>query len=552
MTPRIHRCAGSFRGTACVVAAWILAVAGCGGSSSTPGEEILDGAIDSAAEAGAPPIHDAGMHRDAERADAAERDAHDDEASADATIAEAGALDGGTDATASDGTAFDSNGIDGSLVDSSLSDGSPAEGAVAESGATDGSAPESAPSNFPVGTTCSVDTDCASQLCKPVVLDSGSVCVTPCTQQTDCVPSVGYFCEPITAGSASGYCIPQSPAHCLSCAQDSDCGSLSEVCFQAPGDNANSCNIDCSLAGAAACPSDYSCVDETVGGQARKLCRPTSVPTCLDALGGFCDRLETPQPCTRDNASGTCTGQRVCLGSQRFDTCGALAPQCKTDCSVQDPAGCTETFCAGATVTPTNCGSCGAICPGYLQTADNVTCQDATTCTFSCQGENYDIDGNPANGCESPDAPQGNHTVSAAASEGSVSDCDTGTVEFTFSGVLLSDTRAHQNPTVLGFDTASGSAPDWYSIIGVGHTFCSNDIVMTLAIQGSGSPSCYQFTVITDKNTYTCPTDATGSCGFNNTSGGQFSDNTTIDIEVSKTCSTSVTEDVSYTVSGHL
>jgi hypothetical protein len=406
---------------------------------------------------------------------------------------------------------------------------------------------------LPVGTTCTTDSDCASQLCKPVVIGVPPVCVTNCTQQSDCVPSTGYFCEPVTAGSSNGYCIPQSPAHCLSCMQDSDCGSLSEVCFQAPGDNAMACNIDCSLAGAAACPSDYSCVPETVNGQARMLCRPTTVPTCLDAVGGFCDRLMIPQTCERINSAGDCFGERTCMPSERFSTCGAASPQCKTDCSMQDPAGCTETFCPDATDTAADCGTCGTVCPGYLQTADNVTCANGTTCTFSCQGENYDVDDNEADGCEVPDAPQGNHTQSTAANEGDVSDCDSGTTEFTITGLLVSDTRVHEDPAVVGFDTASGSAPDWYSIFGVGHTLCENDIVMTLAVQGSQSPACYAFTVITDENTYNCQTDATGTCGFDDDSGGQFSDNTTIYIEVSKTCSSaSLTESVSYTVSGHL
>src|SRR5262249_6083453 len=156
--------------------------------------------------------------------------------------------------------------------------------------------------------------------------------------------------------------IPHSPAHCLSCASDSACGSLSEVCFQAPGDNAKACHIDCSIAGADACPADYSCTDQTVNGQPRKLCRPTIIPTCLDAVGGYCDRLAIPQPCLRINGAGMCLGERDCLpAAKRFDKCSAMAPQCKTDCSLQDPAGCTESYCPGATSDPANCGACGMV-----------------------------------------------------------------------------------------------------------------------------------------------------------------------------------------------
>jgi hypothetical protein len=376
--------------------------------------------------------------------------------------------------------------------------------------------------------------------------------VTPCIQQSDCGAGgagATFFCEPVTAGSTSGYCIPHSPAHCLSCTQDSDCGSLSEVCFQAPGDNEKACNIDCSIAGAAACPSDYTCTPETVNGVARQLCRPNIVPTCLDANGGFCDRLNAPQPCIRTNAAGNCIGQRTCIsGVDRFSDCGAEAPQCLADCSDQAPAGCTETYCPSATDTPTSCGTCGNVCPGNGLSTDNVTCANGTTCTFSCQGENYDVDGNAANGCEVPDAPVGNHTKSTAADEGQVSDCDS---PFTFGGTLVSDARVHENPAVVGFDTPSGSAPDWYQVEGVGHTFCQNDIVVTLQVNGSKSPTCYSFQVISDKNDYTCQANASGTCGFND-SGGQYSDNTELYFEVFKTCSTSVTESVTYTISGHL
>jgi hypothetical protein len=398
------------------------------------------------------------------------------------------------------------------------------------------------------GVACNVDTDCQSQLCKPVVIGVGPVCVTSCTQQSDCAAEVNSFCEPITAGSTAGYCIPQSPAHCLSCTKDSDCGSLSEACFEAPGDNALACNIDCSIAGAAACPSDYSCVAETVSGASRMLCRPNTIPTCLDAVGGFCDRLTIPQACERINSAGDCFGQRTCMESGRYGSCGAAGPQCKTDCSIQDPVGCMESYCSSAIATPTNCGACGTVCPGYLEPNDNVTCQNSATCTFSCQGENYDVNNSAADGCEVADSPTGNHTKATAANEGSVSDCDS---NFSYTGHLVSDKQVHASPAIVGFDTTSGSAPDWTDFTGVGHDFCENDIDLTLTVTGSASPGCYEFTVITDKNTYVCQTNGQGTCGFND-SEGQFSDNTIIYVEVQKTCTATVIENVSYTVSGHL
>jgi len=288
-----------------------------------------------------------------------------------------------------------------------------------------------------------------------------------------------------------------------------------------------------------------------VNGAARQLCRPNLIATCLDAVGGYCDRLSVPQPCIRTNTAGNCVGERTCMQpSDRFSDCNAVAPQCLTDCSTQDPAGCMETYCASATSAPTDCGMCGMVCPGYMQHADNVTCNTSQMCTFSCQGENYDVDGAPANGCEVSDSPQGNHTQSTPQDLGTLS-CQDASSNPNASGTIPSDARVHENAAVVGFDSASGSAPDWFKIEASGGLTCNNDIVLTLTVTGSLSPACYKLTVVTDKNTYSAQTNAAGTAAISQTNG-QYSDNTVITLEVQKTCSTSVVEDVSYTVTGHL
>jgi hypothetical protein len=170
---------------------------------------------------------------------------------------------------------------------------------------------------------------------------------------------------------------------------------------------------------------------------------------------------------------------------------------------------------------------------------------------MSCRGENYDVDGDITNGCEQLQ-PDSATVESQASSLGDVS-CNDGnghTVHFT--GTLLSDTRLHQNPAVVGFNPETGSAPEWTSIDATGGTFCSNDVVLTLSVTGSSRPAgCYQMTVITDEDTYSATTDGTGTASISET-GGQYFDNSTIDIEVDKVCSTSLTEAVDYTVDGHL
>jgi len=177
-----------------------------------------------------------------------------------------------------------------------------------------------------------------------------------------------------------------------------------------------------------------------------------------------------------------------------------------------------------------------------------VTCNANEQCTFSCQGENYDVNNNPNDGCEQVANPQGNHVQSSAQDEGQVSTCG-GT--FLFSGTLLSDSRMHENPLVAGFDTASGSAPNWYKILAVGHPLCDDELSVTLTITG-GTPTCYQLRVMTDKNNYSAAVSSNGTASINPIGGGVYDDNTDISFEVLKTCSTSVQEAISYTISGQL
>ena len=207
----------------------------------------------------------------------------------------------------------------------------------------------------------------------------------------------------------------------------------------------------------------------------------------------------------------------------------------------------------GGCFTVTNCGACGNVCPGYQQPNDNVTCDATQTCTFSCQGEHYDVNNDPSDGCEVTDSPQGNHLSSTPASAGPFPACDTGVSVPLVSGTLPSDGRVHQNPSVVGFDAPSGSAPDWISITPTTSTFCQNDIVATLNVMGSAFPTCYKLTIISNSEglMYSCQTMANGSCSISQDNGGQFADGASVLFEISKTCSSTQDESVAYEVDGH-
>jgi hypothetical protein len=430
----------------------------------------------------------------------------------------------------------------------------------ADAGFDSGLVIDAGPTGNPVGFPCAAPTDCESRLCAPVIAGAGPVCVSTCTTQSDCTDN--FFCDPFAPGSdagTGGYCVPHSPSHCAICTDNSDCGSLSEVCGIAAGDTAKACHIDCSLAPTAgtnsACPSDYTCEATTIDGVARQLCMPKSpITNCVDAVGGFCDRISTPQTCDRTNSAGICVGSRTCDASDnRYTSCDAAAPACR-NCTMTNPVGCTENLCSNAAIDTSNCGSCNNVCPGLGKANDNVTCDttgSSPACTFSCQGENYDVNNSTSDGCEIADSPTGNHVSTTPASGGSLP-CSDGSSNPNLHGEIVSDKRVHTDPTVAGFDATTGSAPDFFSIDATGGDFCEDDISILFTVTGSSNAACYTVIVTSNKNSDSCtPSAATGSCSFSHGSGW-YSDGTNITFEVEKTCSSSVDEVATYAITGHL
>ena len=444
----------------------------------------------------------------------------------------------------------------GNAPDAAVLDGSMAQDAGPPDAASPDAGPPDAGPMLAPGDACTGDSDCASGACRAAFgADAQSVCVLPCTQQSDCAAAAGFFCAPSQAGVADGYCVPPSPVHCTDCLTHADCGGLADVCLLAPQDSAPACHVDCTLAGQAACPLEYTCEAALVDGVSRMLCMPNSTPLCKDALGGFCDRVADPQPCSRTRTEGTCTGTRACQNG-RYRPCGASQPTCKLACTDANPPDCMVDFCAGASITPLHCGSCTRQCPGLQTLASNVSCLNASTCTFSCQGEHYDVDGNEQTGCEALDDPTGRHTQFSAQELGNypcndgASNPDVGSASIP--ARMVSDARAHEQPNVVGLDMQTGGAPDWYRIVATGGATCFNDLELTLQVYGSASPTCYQITVTTDVDVYSAQTDGFGAATVSSGSGS-YNSGSDIYLKVDKICmSTTLKEDVGYTVVGHL
>jgi hypothetical protein len=175
-----------------------------------------------------------------------------------------------------------------------------------------------------------------------------------------------------------------------------------------------------------------------------------------------------------------------------------------------------------------------------------VTCADGG-CTFSCKGQNYDVDGSPDSGCEAVDAPLGNHAASTPTSVGTVPCNDSSTISSM--GLIPSDTQVHENPAVTGFASAQGAAPDFLAVSASGGTFCVNDIGVTLTVTGAPNLSCYRLSITTDNGSWTCQSSASGACTITQGSGS-YSGGTTIALNVARTCSAAGAA-ARYTVAGH-
>jgi len=128
-----------------------------------------------------------------------------------------------------------------------------------------------------------------------------------------------------------------------------------------------------------------------------------------------------------------------------------------------------------------------------------------------------------------------------------------GTNTVSATGDLASDAMVHQNPAVAGFDSLTGSAPVWYSIDATGGMLCQDTLNLQLQVSGSVIPTCYKFSVTTDTQSYSAQTNSLGTASIVKTGSAQYTDNSTIDLEVQRVCSTSSNPDsATFTITGDI
>jgi hypothetical protein len=325
------------------------------------------------------------------------------------------------------------------------------------------------------------------------------------------------------------------------CADTEDCPTGLRCCGHACADTLTDglhCG-DCGLA----CPT----VAHGHGGCAAGSC---GAIVC-EPLWGDCDGDPT-NGCEADLSSdvarcGGCTTRCVAAHASTL-TCQAGRCLFTCDDGWQD---CDQLPANGCEAHPAddaaNCGSCAQACPGLGAPFALVACA-ASTCSFACSGENYDVDHKEADGCERVGA-LGHHTAADAFSIGTT-DCYDSHSQNTVTGVIAADTRVHV-PAIPGFDPTVGAAPYFYTVFSTGGSLCQDDYSMTFSATGGGGTPCYRATIHTDKRTDSV-TISGGSSATTSSGSGAYSDNTSILFTVEKICSLPIEEYVTYTLSYHL
>lgn len=194
-------------------------------------------------------------------------------------------------------------------------------------------------------------------------------------------------------------CIPMTSTICTPCVLDTDCILDNARCVEL-GDGGTYCGRGCVDSGE--CPPGYECLPFDGG---MDQCVPVS---------GSC-ACDTPDPnitrvCTvsaqvdPDSPVYTCTGLQRC-GEGGWTACELPAEECNLiddNCDGKIDENFTEVG-TGRYVSDSDCGVCGNNCSAQTVPNGYGVCDTDRTipdCRVECNNNFFNVDGNPANGCE--------------------------------------------------------------------------------------------------------------------------------------------------------
>ena len=189
--------------------------------------------------------------------------------------------------------------------------------------------------------------------------------------------------------------------------------------------------------------------------------------------------------------------------------------------------------------------------PGVRSGTANVGC-NINACSFSCRGDNYDLNGDPSDGCELADDSAPGHPGAPAGDRGSKARDDAGSLD-AMTGKVISDGRVHENPTIPGL--CPRSAPP--RLLGSDRhrrRLLHQRLHLHLHHLGRRQHPCYLFSVDSDRySDFVILTGSqTGSLSAGSFVSPAYGSDTTIQIGVQKICSVMTKEAVNYLIRYHL
>ncbi len=183
----------------------------------------------------------------------------------------------------------------------------------------------------PLGCACLDDAQC-DQPAYCVAVDAGRVCATACVEGCP----TGYACIGVTIGQSVDktlLCLPQAAKLCQPCENHGDCQAKSDAELAACldyGAAGRFCGVACLKD--TDCPTDYACVDATLGdGSKTRQCQRTTGACACNPVGTLLGMKTT---CTATNAAGTCSGVRACVAAG-LEPCSAKSPAAEV-CNQED------------------------------------------------------------------------------------------------------------------------------------------------------------------------------------------------------------------------
>jgi hypothetical protein len=369
--------------------------------------------------------------------------------------------------------------------------------------------------------------------------------------------------------------VPATATLCHACTQDADCGPFGDLCL--PDRDGSACAQDCSVSGT--CPDGYTCqaqtdstgkafaqqcipnkqsctCDDSTRGQTRPCTQTNTYGACMgtetcdpdkgfvgctaaaasqeicDGIDNNCNGLvdedptQTAQPLTEScgNGHAPCVGVETCTNGS-FSGCTAAQPQPEVCNGIDD--NCNGQVDEGLLGSPDSCGACGNVCaPGAAYDASTqrqcVAGANGYSCgPFACIDPYYDVDGDPANGCEtSDDLPMHSTSDTALGADGGGPACeiwDSQNNYCNFSTPLLpSDAAPHVSaPVSRNGPTPPVNNEEWFRIYADDEAFSTLDIRSRLDVSNEPAANLYEFCQSTAHDS----TNLGASCGAAPTAG---------------------------------